>query len=144
VRALTLVACLLSLGVLPRPALAIDSNIGFSKLSFVCPSQQEINFAWSPVDGAAGYSLQLVGPLDPGINGGISGTFLRQFGTTELSKGQMNNAAVSLNGSTASPLILEFEVMVLSKNGYAGLVPAQQMALVPIPCNQNSVEVTTH
>src|SRR5581483_5909621 len=84
-------------------ALATEGGVGFSTLTYVCPSPGEIDFAWAPADGAQFYSLQLVGPQDPAVNGGINGTYLRQFGTIEVVKGTQQNASVSVNLNALAP-----------------------------------------
>lgn len=127
-----------------HPAAAVDLRVGFSQLSYICPSPTEIDFAWSPDANATFYSLQLVEPIDPTINGGLTGTYLPQFGTIELLKGQVNNATVSLSSSSlaAPALVLTFQVMLGGRDGYTGLVPAQQVAQVPTPCTANTVPVS--
>jgi hypothetical protein len=136
---------LLSVLFLPaEQASAADASVGFSQLSYLCPTPAEIDFAWSPAANAAFYSLQLVLPLDQTVNGGISGTYLRQFGTIELLKAPVNNATVTLaSGSLgAPPLTLTFQVMQGGQDGYTGLVPAQQVVRVPTPCLANTIPVS--
>jgi len=126
----------------PPAALAIEANVPITKLTYLCPSPTSIEFAWQPVDGADSYSFQLVGPVDPAVNGGINGTFIRQFGTIEIATGQVNNASVNLDeGAITKPLSLQFQVMVSTKGGYSGMIPPSQVAVVPIPCSKNTAEV---
>ena len=119
-------------------------RVGFSQLSYVCPSPNEIDFAWSPDPKATFYSLQLVDPVDQTVNGGLTGTYLPQFGTIELLKGQVNNAMVTLSPSSlaAPPLVLTFQVMLGGRDGYTGLVPSPQTAQVPTPCTANTLPVS--
>lgn len=137
--------CLSPFALAPAPVLAVGANIPFVTLTYLCPSPNSIEFAWQPADGVDSYSLQLVGPIDETLNGGITGTFVRQFGTLEIASGQINNASVTLqDGSTAKPLVLQFFLMVKTAGSLAGIVPPSQVAIVPIPCNKNTAEVTTH
>lgn len=135
-----LLACLLLAGVMfiaapPPPTAAIEAGAGWSSLSFVCPTPTDIQFTWKAVDGAAFYSLQLAGPIDPTINGGVDGQFVRQFGSIEVARGSMTTAEVTLNsGAIGQPIVLTWYVMLGGKKGYLGLVPAQQVVHVPVPC----------
>ena len=124
---------------------ATDVSVGFSQLSYVCPTPTEIDFAWSPDANATFSSLQLVDPIDQTVNGGISGTYLPQFGTVELLKAQVNNATVTLSPASLAgpPLTLVFQVMLGGRDGYTGLVPTQQVVQVATPCLQNTVSVST-
>ena len=126
------------------PAGATDVTVGFSQLSYVCPTPDELDFAWSPDANATFYSLQLVDPVDQTINGGITGTYLPQFGTIELVKAPVNNATVTLADSSlaAPPLTLTFQVMLGGRDGYTGLVPAQQVVHISTPCQANTVAVS--
>jgi hypothetical protein len=130
----------LVLALLASPALAApDANVGFTRLTFVCPSPFEIDFSWPAASNATSYSLQLVGPLDPAANGGVSGTFLRQFGTIEVANGVSGAATITLSGaSLPNPLTLQWQVMLSGPHGYTSVVPRQQVALVPAPCGQTT------
>ncbi|GEM_PF-2740591 len=119
---------------------AAAGNVGFSKLFYVCPSPDEIDFSWAPASNASFYSLQLLGPIDPTVNGGVTGTYLRQFGSIEVAKGQTQNAAITLAPAViSSPLTMQWQVMVGGPNGYTGLIPTFQTAIVTIPCTQNTL-----
>ncbi|HVA24418.1 MAG TPA: hypothetical protein VMW62_08495 [Chloroflexota bacterium] len=122
------------------PALALtNASVGESLLTYVCPTPFQINFSWTPATNAVFYSLQLVGPLDPTINGAVSGSYIRQFGTIEVAKGTINSASVSLSqAAAASPSFQQWQMMVGGPNGYLGLMPRMQVALVPVPCTQTT------
>jgi len=144
VRIIALVAWLIALA-LPAPALAtLDANVGFSQLTYVCPSPFEIDFAWPPAANAVSYSLQLVGPQDPASNGGLTGTYLRQFGTIEVANANVNTASVSLARPSIGPgsLVLSWQVMTVGAHGYTGILPVQQAVQVPVPCSKNTLSVT--
>lgn len=113
--------------------------IGFTVLTYVCPGPFQINFSWTPVTGAVFYALQLVGPLDPTSNGGVTGTYVRQFAAIEVANGAMNSASVTLSqGSLTGVTAQQWQVMIGGPNGYTAFVPRQQVALVPIPCTQTT------
>ena len=119
----------------PPAGAASNFNVGFSVLTYQCPSPFQINFSWTPAANAVFYSLELAGPLDATTNGGVSGTFVRQFGTIEVAKGVTNSASVSLSpAALANPSFQQWQLMVGGANGYLGLVPRSQVALVPVPC----------
>jgi hypothetical protein len=137
-----LAAALAALTLSTPPALATEGGVGYSTLTYVCPSPGQIDFAWAPADGAVFYSLQLAGPLDPTLNGGINGNYLRQFNTIEVTKGTMQNASVSVNlNALALPASLQWQIMAGGKKGYLGLVPLQQVVSIPMPCTANIVQV---
>ena len=124
---------------LPPHALALDANLGWSTLTYVCPSPLEIDLSWTAANNATFYSLQLMAPVDPTLNGGIGGTYLRQFGSIEVAKGQITSAAVSLaQASLPGATALQWEVMLGGPHGYADFVPGQQVAIVPVPCGQTT------
>jgi hypothetical protein len=138
-------ACALILSGWPLSAQAIPASVPFVTLTYLCPSPHSIEFAWQPADGIDSYSLQLAGPLDETINGGISGSFIRQFGTIEVASGQIANASVTLQDSaTGKPLMLQFFLMAKMGGSLTGIVPPSQVAIVPIPCTKNTAEVITH
>ena len=130
----------LAVALTASPALAMtDANVAFTRLTYVCPSPYEIDFTWPSAANATSYSLQLVGPLDPAANGGVSGTFLRQFGTVEVANGVSGAATVTLDaGSLPNPVTLQWQVMLSGPHGYTAFIPHQQVALVPVPCGQTS------
>ncbi|SRR5579884_1561616 len=139
-RMLRLVAVVGALLALAEPALAIESYMPWSRMTYVCPSPLEIDLSWTPVDKAAFYSLQLVTPLDPSQNGGIGGTYLRQFGTIEVARGQITSANIALAPASLSPdtTALQWQVMLGGPQGYQGIMPRQQVAVVPVPCTQTT------
>jgi hypothetical protein len=124
----------------PAPALAVpDAGLAFSRLTYVCPNPMQIDFSWTPVNNALFYSLQLAGPIDPALNGAVAGTYLRPFGTIEVTKGQALSASVTLNpASAATPLSLQWQVVLGAPTGYVGLVPRMQVAIIPVPCGQTT------
>jgi len=126
--------------LIASPALAAtDANVAFTRLTYVCPSPYQIDFSWPAATNATSYSLQLVGPLDPAVNGSVGGTFLRQFGTIEVANGVSGSATVTLvAGSVPNPVTMEWQVMLSGPHGYTALVPRQQIALVPVPCGATS------
>ncbi len=134
-RLMVAVACLCALW--PGPASAADVNVGFSALTYTCPSTSQINFTWTDATGSNGYSLQLVAPLDPIVNGNLTGTYLRQFGTIEVASGTTTSFTVPLT-ATVTAGSLNFQVMVVGPSGYEGLVPIQQKAAIPIPCTKTT------
>ena len=107
-------------------------------MTYVCPTPLEIDITWTPVDNVTFYSLQLVGPQDPTQNGGLGGTYLRQFGTVEVAKGQLTSAAVSLAQASlpVEATALQWQVMLGGRHGYQGIIPKQQIAIIPVPCGQ--------
>ena len=129
-------ALLLGLGPLSGDVYAIRSaNVGFTVLTYVCPGPFTINFSWTPAANAVFYSLALVGPQDAGSNGGVSGSYLRQFGAIEVMNGPATSASVSLSSTALAGVSgQQWQVMVGGPNGYTAFVPRQQVALVPIPC----------
>ncbi|MDE3074212.1 MAG: hypothetical protein KGJ86_02175 [Chloroflexota bacterium] len=130
-------AILAALG--PSAAAASDATVGFSRLTYVCPTSTQIDFTWDQAVNATFYSLQLIGPVNPSINGGVTGTYLPQFGSIEVANGTMTSASVSLAaGSLTSPLTLSWEVMVGGPTGYEGMIPTQQTANIPMPCTQTT------
>jgi len=132
----------LALLVSAMPASATEAGIGYSVLTYVCPTPDRIDFAWAPADGATFYSLQLVDPVDPTINGGVTGTYLRQFGSLEVAKGGFQNFTVMLaSGSIPLPEAETWQVMAGGKKGYLGLVPRTQTVSIPMPCTANTVPV---
>jgi hypothetical protein len=141
-RLLALVATL-PLGLLAFPAstqaLNNTAKIGMPVLTYVCPNPFQIDFSWTPAANAVFYSLELAGPLDATANGGVSGTYLRQFGTIELAKGAINSASVSLSqAATASPSLQQWQVMAGGPSGYVGIVSRAQVAQVIMPCTQTT------
>ncbi len=137
---LCVLLCLLTLA---EPAFAgPDAAVGFSRLSYTCPSATEIDFTWSPAVNATFYSLQLVEPLDAGQNGGVAGTFLRQYGSVEVAKGGSGAANVTLAaGSLPNETTLYWQLMIGGPHGYTGMVPREQVALIPAPCTPTSSPV---
>ncbi|MFI5266675.1 MAG: hypothetical protein ACHQ7M_04785 [Chloroflexota bacterium] len=129
-----------ALSTLPFSAQALtNANVGISVLTYVCPTPFQINFSWTPAPNGVFYSLQLAGPLDPAINGGVGGAYIRQFGTIEVAKGAINSASVSLSqAAAANPSFQQWQVMAGGPNGYLGLIPRAQVALVPVPCTQTT------
>ena len=124
------------LGPLSGDAYAIRSaNVGFTVLTYVCPGPFTINFSWTPATNAVFYSLDFMGPQDAGSNGGVGGSYLRQFGAVEVMKGPATSASVSLSSTAlAGVTAQQWQVMVGGANGYTAFVPRQQVAVVPIPC----------
>lgn len=130
--------CLVLAAAGPAEA-ATDANVAFSRLTYVCPSPYQISFTWPSAANATSYSLQLVGPLDPATNGGVAGTFLRQFGTLEVANGVSGSATITLSqGSVPSPITTQWQLMLVGPHGYTAVVPRQQIAVVPLPCGQTT------
>jgi hypothetical protein len=135
----TFVLALVPLAGAPEAYAMPDANVGMAILTYVCPNPFQIDFSWTPAANAVFYALQLVGPLDASINGGVAGGYVRQFGTIEVAKGQINSASVALSqAALANPSSQQWQVMVGGPHGYLGLVPRQQLALVPVPCTQTT------
>ena len=133
----------LLMAVLASPAGATPAGIGFSDLNYVCPNTGTIDFSWTPVGGAQFYSLQLTGPTDPSLNGGIGGTYLRQFGAIEIFNGTTTNASLNANvGALPAGTALQFQVMLGVRGSYSGIVPLQQVVSVPMPCTAVTTAVS--
>ena len=111
----------------PQTASAVSDNIGFSRLTYFCPTPTQVSFSWTPAINAVSYSLQIVGPLDPSLNGGVKGTYLEQFGTEELSNSPATTATVTLSPSDLPrPTTVQWEVMASGQHGYTGWVPSSK------------------
>ena len=120
-----------------------DDRTGFVQLSYACPNPLQIDFSWTAADNASFYSLQLAKPVDASQNGGVGGTFLPQFGTTEVVKGQAMTVSVNLaQAALPSPIAMQWQVMVGGRHGYTGLVTLQEIAMVSVPCDQTATTTT--
>jgi hypothetical protein len=143
-RAVAAAAALLGLTAASAQAMP-DANVGPSLLTYVCPNPLQLDFSWTPAVNGTFYSLQLRGPLTSSINGGVSGTYLRQFGAIEVAKGQINSASVRLSqASLANNSTLQWQLMIGGPHGYLGLILRQEVALVPAPCSVTTPQASPY